>query len=202
MKLFLIRHGESENNLKGCYSGQCNPKLTDLGREQAKAIRPILENIKFDIVYSSDLARALETCTLTLPDAEPIITEKIREIAIGDLEDKPYFQPKSDNDEFYITLQNNRQNFDFLSYGGETFDDVVNRFNEFLKEIELKPYQNVAAFCHAGLITIVTSHILSARMDRDAIHCPNCAINVLDFDGKKWRLLVWNYGAALGLGTE
>ena len=80
--------------------------------------------------------------------------------------------------------------------------DVIKRFCEFLKELESKPLQNVAAFCHAGLITIVTGYILSANLDRDAIHCPNCNIVVLEFDGNKWRLLVWNYGAEIGIGTE
>jgi len=202
MKLFLIRHGESENNLNKCYSGQCNPKLTPLGRKQAMAIRPILQKIKFDAVYSSDLSRALETCKLALPEATPILSKKIREIAIGSLEDQPYYEPKGEDDEFYIELQKNRYNFDYSPYGGENFDDTVKRFDEFLKELETKPYENVAAFCHAGLITIVLSHILSALVDRDSIHCPNCAINVLEFDGKRWRLLVWNYGAALGEGSE
>ena len=202
MKLFLIRHGESENNLYRLYSGQCNPKLTKLGREQAIAIRPILEKIDFDAVYSSDLSRAMETCELAMPGVKPIITKNIREIAIGSLESQPYYEPKGDNDEFYIELQKNRYNFDYSPYGGENFDDAVKRFKEFLKELETKQYENVAAFCHAAIIQIITCHILSAVFDRDAVHCPNCAINVLEFDGKKWRLLVWNYGAILGEGKE
>ncbi len=202
MKLFLIRHGESENNLNRHYSGQCNPELTPLGIEQAKAIRPVLEKIKFDAVYSSDLTRALDTCFTAMPNAKPIITPKLREIAIGDLENRPYYVPKGDNDEFAIELHKNRQSFDYSPYGGENKKDVIKRFCEFLKELESKPVQNVAAFCHAGLITIVTGYILSANLDRDAIHCPNCNIVVLEFDGNKWRLLVWNYGAEIGIGTE
>jgi broad specificity phosphatase PhoE len=202
MKLFLIRHGESENNFNRCYSGQCNPKLTQLGRSQAEKIRPILKNIKFGAVFSSDLIRALETCELALPDANPVVTPKLREIAIGSLENQPYYIPKSDDDKYYIELQKNRKAFDYSPYGGESADDVVKRFCEFLKELETKPYENVAAFCHAGLITIVIGHILSAFLDREAIHCPNCSINVLEFDGEKWRLLVWNYGAQLGEGSE
>ena len=202
MKLFLIRHGESENNFNKLYSGQCNPKLTELGRRQAESIRPILEKVDFDAVYSSDLVRARETCSIALPNAEPIVTEKIREIAIGSLESQPYYLPKSDNDEFYIELLKNRNAFDYSPYGGENIDDVMLRFNEFLKELEEKRYENVAAFCHAGLITIVVCDILGALFDRDAVHCPNCAIVVLEFNGEKWRLLVWNYGAELGEGKE
>ena len=76
MKLFLIRHGESENNFNKLYSGQCNPKLTELGKRQAESIRPILEKVDFDAVYSSDLVRARETCGIALPDAEPIEPKK------------------------------------------------------------------------------------------------------------------------------
>lgn len=202
MKLFLIRHGESENNFKKIYSGQCNPKLTELGRSQAESIRPVLEKIKFDAVYSSDLARALETCNIAMPDAEPIVTPKIREFAIGNLEDVPYYVPKGEEDEFYLNLQKNRREFNYTPYGGENFNDVIGRFKEFLKEIETKPYKNVAAFCHAGLITAVVCHVLSAIFERDAVYCPNCAIVVFEFDGEKWRLLVWNYGAQIGLGSK
>ena len=98
MKVFFIRHGESVNNLTKRYSGQCDTPLTDKGREQAKAIRPILADIDFDIVYSSDLSRARETCGLALPNAEPIITKKIREIALGEYESRPYFN-EADNSE-------------------------------------------------------------------------------------------------------
>ena len=96
----------------------------------------------------------------------------------------------------------NRNAFDYSPYGGENIEDVMLRFNEFLKELEEKRYENVAAFCHAGLITIVVCDILGALFDRDAVHCPNCAIVVLEFDGERWRLLVWNYGAELGEGSE
>lgn len=202
MKLFLIRHGESENNKGRLYSGQCNPKLTELGKRQAESIRPILEKVDFDAVYSSDLVRARETCSIALPNAEPIITEKIREFSIGSLESQPYYIPKGDNDGLYIELLKNRKAFDYSPYGGENIDDVIARFNKFLKEIETKSYENVAAFCHAGLITAVVCNILGALFDRDAVHCPNCAIVVLEFDGERWRLLVWNYGAELGEGKE
>ena len=197
MKLFLIRHGESENNYNRRYSGQCNPRLTELGRSQAEAIRPILEKIDFDAVYSSDLTRAVETCNIALPEATPILDNRLREFAIGNLEDQPHYIPKGDNDKYFIQFMKNCQAYDYSSYGGENFDDLIKRFNEFLKEIETKPYENVAAFCHAGLISAVTCHIISAFFDRSAIHCPNCAIVVLEYDGAKWRLLVWNYGAAL-----
>lgn len=201
MKLFLIRHGESECNLNHRCSGQCNPKLTKLGRQQAESIRHILEKIDFDAVYSSDLTRALETCNIALPNAKPILTKKIREFAIGKLENQPNQIIQDENGNFLEDFIKCHNTFDYSPYGGENFDDVIKRFNEFLKELETKPYKNVAAFCHAGVITAITCHVLSAIINRDAIHCPNCAIVILEFDGTKWNLLVWNYGAELGMGS-
>ena len=47
MRLFMIRHGESINNLLKRYTGQSDVPLTELGREQAEAIRPVLADIPF-----------------------------------------------------------------------------------------------------------------------------------------------------------
>ena len=48
----------------------------------------------------------------------------------------------------------------------------------------------------------VLSKILGADIDRFSVICPNCSISVLDYDGEKWRLAWWNYGARLGESSE
>ena len=201
MKLFLVRHGESENNFHKRYSGQCDTPLTDLGREQARAVRPILGGIDFDAVYSSDLCRARETCNIALPSVTPLLTTKIREIALGSYENLPYYNENDDREEVREYLKN-RELFNFASYGGENTSDVKKRISEFLKELENKSYENVAAFCHAGFMTIVLSYVLGADVDRFSVICPNCSVCVLDYDGEKWRLACWNYGAKMGESSE
>ena len=57
MKLFLIRHGQTTANVsRKAYCGQTDVPLTELGRQQAEAIRPILSRHQFDRVFSSDLS--------------------------------------------------------------------------------------------------------------------------------------------------
>ena len=69
-KLILIRHGERVFNLKARYTGQTDVPLTEKGIEQAKITAEyILKNYKIDAVYSSDLARAIDTAR---PVAEPL----------------------------------------------------------------------------------------------------------------------------------
>ena len=70
MTLFMIRHGETTGNVQKLFYGNMDLPLTETGRDQARALRPLLENYRFDRVYSSDLTRAVETAGLVLPGAD------------------------------------------------------------------------------------------------------------------------------------
>ena len=61
MKLYVIRHGQSEGNIRGVFSGWLQHNLTEKGREDARKAGRIIEKVKFDKVYTSDLNRAIET---------------------------------------------------------------------------------------------------------------------------------------------
>jgi len=65
--IYFIRHGESEANLKGLFAGQRdNSKLTEKGREQARATAQAVKNMNmsFGRVICSPLARCFETATI------------------------------------------------------------------------------------------------------------------------------------------
>ena len=66
LRIYLVRHGQSEANVTETMSGHCPTPLTELGRAQAEAIGKKLLAIhpKVDFVYSSDLARASETAEI------------------------------------------------------------------------------------------------------------------------------------------
>ncbi|WP_208990949.1 2,3-bisphosphoglycerate-dependent phosphoglycerate mutase [Pseudovibrio sp. Tun.PSC04-5.I4] len=70
--LVLVRHGQSEWNSKRIFSGQSNPKLTAQGVEEAKRTGQLLKSksLKFDMAYSSCLARARNTLGLILTEME------------------------------------------------------------------------------------------------------------------------------------
>src|SRR4030067_1845010 len=63
----LLRHGESQGNFEGRHQGQADFPLTELGRQQTKALadRWKTEKKSFDLVISSPLVRAHETAVLT-----------------------------------------------------------------------------------------------------------------------------------------
>ena len=69
MRVYVIRHGESESNASKKWTGWMDVELTEKGKKDAEKAREVLKNIKFDKVYSSDLKRALDTMKIVLPEA-------------------------------------------------------------------------------------------------------------------------------------
>lgn len=87
MRLLCIRHGQSVANNEGRFQGQLDSPLTDLGREQARALarRLVCEGWSLSAIHTSDLSRAAETAQI-LGDAlrAPVFPdERLREHDVG-----------------------------------------------------------------------------------------------------------------------
>jgi 2,3-bisphosphoglycerate-dependent phosphoglycerate mutase len=90
--LVLVRHGQSEWNLKNLFTGWKDPGLTELGVQQARTagIRLRREGIRFDVAFTSALSRAQETCRLILeevgqPNLKVVENQALNERDYGDL---------------------------------------------------------------------------------------------------------------------
>lgn len=84
-KLYLVRHGESEWNILSKVQGQSNTNLTNKGREQARKAARRLMKEKIDVIFSSDLNRALDTAKIIgeILGLEVNTLEELREIRFG-----------------------------------------------------------------------------------------------------------------------
>ena len=91
--LILVRHGESEWNRAGRIQGQVNSPLTDLGIDQAKAIRDHLSGILLNQeleIYTSPLDRAIQTAEIIAqgidhPSSKIIIEERLNDFSLGEI---------------------------------------------------------------------------------------------------------------------
>lgn len=189
MRLFLVRHGQTTANFEMCYSGQADVSLTELGRQQAAAIAPILEKFTFDRVYSSDLSRAIDTQMLALPGVSGQRLALLREIDVGSLSGKSIPETRAQLGESGKKLPIEG----YAQFGGESTQRFTERASRFLKMLEEDPCDNVIAFAHGGFLSAVLQTVLGAQIDRTTVFSGNCAIHVFEFNGTKWTLRAWNY---------
>ena len=70
MKLYIVRHGETDWNNEKKLQGRSDVPLNDYGRELAYITSEALKDVKFDAIYSSPLIRAYETATILKGDRD------------------------------------------------------------------------------------------------------------------------------------
>ena len=86
MRLWLIRHGETQANIDGLYSGHAPTPLTARGIEQAQNLHTLLHGVSFDLVLCSELERAQHTARRVLSDRQlPVqIIPELNEMFFGE----------------------------------------------------------------------------------------------------------------------
>ena len=127
--LVLVRHGQSDWNLKNLFTGWKDPDLTPLGIEEANAGGKALADygIKFDVAFTSVLTRAQHTLKLILdnlgqPDLETIKNQALNERDYGDLSglNKDDARAKWGEEQVHIW----RRSYDVPPPGGESLKDT------------------------------------------------------------------------------
>ncbi|MGB3503350.1 MAG: 2,3-bisphosphoglycerate-dependent phosphoglycerate mutase [Mesorhizobium sp.] len=127
--LVLVRHGQSEWNLKNLFTGWRDPDLTELGVEEAKRAGKALkgEKLQFDLAFTSELSRAQKTNDLILNELGQSGLEIIRNVALnerdyGDLSglNKDDARAKWGEEQVHIW----RRSYDVPPPGGESLKDT------------------------------------------------------------------------------
>ncbi|MGN6465314.1 MAG: 2,3-bisphosphoglycerate-dependent phosphoglycerate mutase [Rhizobiaceae bacterium] len=127
--LVLVRHGQSEWNLKNLFTGWRDVGLTDKGREEARAAGEKLKarGLKFDIAFTSALSRAQKTCDIILDvlgqgGLRTIRDQALNERDYGDLSglNKDDARAKWGEEQVHVW----RRSYDVQPPGGESLRDT------------------------------------------------------------------------------
>ena len=166
-KLVLVRHGQSEWNAKNLFTGWKDPKLTDLGIQEAIKAGELLEtrNLNFDLMFTSDLFRAQETGRLILEqinqkDIEIIQDQSLNERNYGDLAglNKDEAREKWGEEQVHIW----RRSFDVPPPGGESLKNTAERvLPYFEREImpKIKKSLNILIAAHGNSLRALVMHL-------------------------------------------
>ena len=127
--LVLVRHGQSEWNLKNLFTGWRDPGLTEQGHREAKAAGAVLaeRGLKFDIAFTSVLSRAQVTCDHILAAVGQIGLETVRNQALNERDygelsglNKDDARKKWGEEQVHVW----RRSYDVPPPGGESLKDT------------------------------------------------------------------------------
>jgi len=156
--IYIVRHGETEWNLKEIMQGHVDSPLTAKGHEQAMSLAIKLREIKFDAIFSSDLARAQKTAEyIAIEKKLAIITTRaLRERCYGKYDGRPrhYF---FDDFRRYLKKRgelSEEERFKFkLHKSVESDFEGASRFIISLREIAVGyPGKTVLVVTHGGIM--------------------------------------------------
>jgi broad specificity phosphatase PhoE len=171
MKLYFIRHGESEANVQHVISNYgSHYGLTERGKQQVQVLANRLKDPPFTTMYSSPVLRAMDTAdilyeALGLPYR---VTEALREYNCGVLEGK------SDEESWRLHRQYSEDwtlRHDYLSKpeGGENFIDIQNRFVPFIESLKRNDDEDILLVGHGGLFHLMLPLVLT-NIDNDFVN--------------------------------
>ena len=188
-RLYIVRHGQSEFNLKHILQGQLNSKLSELGVNQAYQVKKYLKRINFDVAYSSDLDRAYKTGQIILEDRGMKIhkSKNLRERDYGSLDG---MSTKEFRAKGYFTG-------DISAFGGESERDLAKRsIKEFTRIAEKEKGKKVLITTHETMIMYLLKQIdpegLKEYRDGDKL-VANCSTTVLDYKDGKFKIVKMAY---------
>ena len=190
MRIYVIRHGQSEANLLVAHAGWNNVPLTEKGIAQAKAVGERLKDLHFDKVIVSDTYRAQQTARNAMPGRDYVTDWRVREISTGELEGHLVSECSEKLGEPYEIARTIR---DFTLYGGENQQMMQRRVSEFMDELTAEPEDSqIAVFCHEGSVTCMLCHVMECNLPRITALADNCSVSVFTYKKGNWIVNKWN----------
>lgn len=189
MRVYFVRHGQSEANKAKIHSGWSQVSLSEEGIQQAKKVGEFLSDISFDKIYSSDLLRAMQTAEYALPGQKFQTDSLLREINVGIVAGKSKEQCTREYGELYTT---HRALLDYRPFNGENDDLLHERAKKFIRKIETYNYENIAVFTHEGMLRNIIGAVLGIRVPVGRIILNNCTVVVCEYVDQVWKLSCLN----------
>ena len=146
MKLYVVRHGQTEANVKNLFNGINTLDLTDIGVKQAEELKNKMDNVDIDYIFCSPLKRTIHTANiLNINNKKIYLDERLIERECGEYTLKPINMIK-DMNELYDKKDNKYKEF-------EPFSSIIERVSSFVEDIKEKyKNKNILIVTHGDII--------------------------------------------------
>lgn len=166
LEIILVRHGETDSNIRGTYCGWTDPELNERGKTQARRAAELLKAEKLNAIYASPLKRAYGTAAIInrAHNIEIITDERLKEQNFGEWEDLTYAEIEEKYAEECIKWKNDWMNY--CIKGGENPARVYGRVSDFMDTIA-GAYKSgtIMVVTHLGCIRMILAHMLGMAME-------------------------------------
>lgn len=196
MKLYLIRHGETEWNTYKKLQGITDIPLNEKGEALAKVTGEGMKEISFDVIFTSPLKRAYRTAELVRRDRkiEIIKDERIRELCFGDCEghvykEEGYNMPVPDFNFFFT-----KTDCYTTPPNGESIEALLKRTNDFLEELKSREDlqdKTILISSHGAAVRAMLSNIEKcdiAHFWGKGVH-KNCGVSCVELIDGEYQIL-------------
>lgn len=192
-ELIIVRHGETNLNRAGSFQGQIDEPLNERGHAQAQRLAERLSGERFDVVYSSDLKRALQTAEPVARQLAQTITPilGLREQHFGELEGMTLTAVKEQFPGLWDTWLLHQA--DFAVPGGESVRQFSQRVLQSVWSLsERHAGQRLLVVAHGGVLDMVYRHAKSFSLNGPRIcPIPNTGVNRLRISGRQIHIEAW-----------
>jgi len=193
-RLILVRHGETDWNAESRLQGHQSTPLNERGRQEAELLARRLPEEQPHNLYSSDLARAMQTAEIIAAEIglEIVATPKLREISLGRWEGKTFEEVQAESPAAFDAWA--RGDFRGTPPGGESVAQLRERVIAFLGEVlEKHPSQTSVLVTHGGPCKCAIAHTLGISTDGVSRYAAdNASIHIIEIGLYGWRLTALN----------
>jgi probable phosphoglycerate mutase len=183
-QVFLVRHGQTEWSATGRHTGRTDVPLTDEGRAQARRLAPLLAEQRFDLVLTSPLSRARETCQLAGLGAAAQERAELLEWDYGDYEGLTTPEIRATRPDWSLWRDG--------CPGGESPLQIGRRVDPLVAELAALD-GNAILFAHGHVLRVLTARWLGLEPAAGALWALDTGtVSVLGYERETRVIWRWN----------
>jgi probable phosphoglycerate mutase len=183
-EIWLIRHGETEWSKSGAHTGRTDLPLTTEGQQRAAAIGRYLAGREFELVLTSPLERARETCRIAGYGSVAVVDPNLREWDYGEYEGRKT-----------VEIRVERPDWDLWKDGvpnGESIADVAGRARMVIQRAAYVR-GDVALFAHGHILRVLAACWLELNPTAGRLFALSTAsVSVLGYERETRVIRQWN----------
>ena len=183
MKIYLIRHGQTDWNLEGKIQGRYDVSLNETGSKQAELLAMGMDKRPVVQIFSSRQKRALETAQAVgrRQHVDVTVIDGLEEVEFGEWEGKTWDEISREYpEEFKVWCT---EPAEIVPPGGESRPQIYRRIGNALKEILRRSRGDIAIVSHGAALAYMVSIMLEKELgDHDEIIVKNASISTVEYD--------------------